>query len=208
MVRTLVMFHLCTKKFNEIKTKIKFKTMKTFNVPTREQVSEKNQAIFDNLTKALGFVPNLYATYAYSDTALENYLNLANAKTSLSAKEKEVVNLAVSQVNECVYCLSAHTAIGKMNGFTDEQILELRTGSASFDNKLDALAKLAKNVTENRGRTDEDVVDNFLNSGYTKANLVDVIVLVGDKTISNYLHSTTQIPVDFPVAQPLESATV
>ena len=118
--------------------------MSTFNVPTREEVSSNNQAIFDQLNKALGFVPNLYATYAHSNTALENYLNFSNAKTSLSAKEKEVVNLAVSQVNECIYCLSAHTAIGKMNGFTDEQILELRAGYSSVNNKLDALAKLAK----------------------------------------------------------------
>lgn len=179
--------------------------MSTFNVPTRDNVNETNQAIFDNLNKALGFVPNLYATYAHSDTALENYLNFSNAKTSLSAKEKEVVNLAVSQVNDCIYCLSAHTAIGKMNGFTDEQILELRAGYASFDTKLDALARLAKNVTENRGRTDQDVIDNFFNAGYTKGNLIDTIALVGDKTISNYIHSTTQIPVDFPLAQPLEA---
>ena len=177
--------------------------MSTFNVPTREEVSEKNQAIFDNLEKAIGFVPNLYATYAHSDTALENYLNFANAKTSLSAKEKEVVNLAVSQVNECIYCLSAHTAIGKMNGFTDDQILELRAGEASFNTKLDALARLAKNITENRGRTDDDVLENFFNAGYSKASLIDVISQVGDKTISNYLHSTTQIPVDFPLVQPL-----
>ena len=177
--------------------------MSTFSVPTREEVSENNQAIFDNLKKALGFVPNLYATYANSDTALENYLNFANAKTSLSAKEKEVVNLAVSQVNDCIYCLSAHTAIGKMNGFNDEQILELRAGKASFDAKLNALAQLAKNVTENRGRTDEKVLESYFAAGYTKANLIDTISLVGDKTISNYIHSTTQVTVDFPVAPSL-----
>ncbi|WP_109434719.1 MULTISPECIES: carboxymuconolactone decarboxylase family protein [Aquimarina] len=182
--------------------------MSTFNVPTRDEVSANNQAIFDNLNKGLGFVPNLYATYAHSDTALENYLTFSNAKTSLSAKEKEVVNLAVSQVNDCIYCLSAHTAIGKMNGFTDEQILELRAGGASFDTKLDALAKFAKNITENRGKADQDVVDNLLAAGYTKGNLIDTIVLVGDKTVSNYLHSTTKVPVDFPVAQPLETASV
>jgi uncharacterized peroxidase-related enzyme len=180
--------------------------MKTFNVPTRENVSENNQAIFDNLNKALGFVPNLYATSANSDTALENYLNFANAKTSLSAKEKEVVNLAVSEVNNCIYCLSAHTAIGKMNGFNDEQILELRAGKASFDNKLDALAKLAKNITENRGNTDQNVLDNYFEAGYTKGNLIDTISLVGDKTISNYVHSTTKVPVDFPLAPSLEEA--
>ncbi|MGV6830394.1 MAG: carboxymuconolactone decarboxylase family protein [bacterium] len=182
--------------------------MSTFNVPTREEVSENNQVIFDNLQSKLGFVPNLYATYAHSETALENYLGFSGAKTSLSAKEKEAVNLAVSQVNDCLYCLSAHTAIGKMNGFTDEQILELRAGFSTVNTKLDALARLAKNVTENRGRADENVVENFFNAGYTKGNLVDTIVLVGDKTISNYLHSTTQVSVDFPEAQPLEVATV
>jgi uncharacterized peroxidase-related enzyme len=193
---------------NKIYNKKQFKIMSTFNVPTKADVSENNQTIFDNLNKALGFVPNLYATYAHSDTALENYLNFANAKTSLSAKEKEVVNLAVSEVNKCIYCLSAHTAIGKMNGFTDEQILELRAGRASFDNELDALARLAKNATENRGKTDETVLGNFFSAGYSKGNLIDVIALVGEKTISNYLHNTTQVPVDFPVAQPLETATV
>ncbi len=182
--------------------------MSTFNVPTKNEVSENNQAIFNQLEKGLGFVPNLFATYAYSDTALENYLNFSNAKTSLKAKEKEVVNLAVSQVNDCKYCLAAHTAIGKMNGFTDDQILELRSGSASFDEKLNALAQLAKNITEKRGATSPSVLENFFNAGYSKGNLVDVISLVGDKTISNYLHKTTEVPVDFPEVPALEIATI
>jgi len=178
--------------------------MSTFNVPKREEVSENNQAIFDNLEKAVGFVPNLYATYAHSENALANYLALSNAKTSLNAKQKEVVNLVVSEVNSCIYCLSAHTAIGKMNGFTDTEILELRSGSASFDTKLDALANLAKNITENRGAADDTIIEKFFNAGWTKENLIDTIVLVGDKTISNYLHKTTKVAVDFPEAQPLE----
>jgi len=179
--------------------------MTTFKVPTREEVNPTNQAIFDNLKNQLGFVPNLYATYALSEHALSNYLALSGAKTSLSNKEKEVVNLAVSQVNECDYCLAAHTAIGKMNGFNDEQMLEFRAGYASSDNKFDALAKLAKNITENRGKTNPEIVDNFLQAGYTKENLVDAISLVGEKTISNYLHSTTNIPIDFPVAPELKA---
>ncbi len=179
--------------------------MSNFNVPKREEVSAGNQAIFDNLEKAVGFVPNLYATYAHSEHALGNYLALSNANTSLKAKEKEAVNLAVSEVNNCIYCLSAHTAIGKMNGFTDGQIIELREGRASFDTKLDALARLAKNITENRGATDQSVLENFFKAGWTKENLIDTIVLVGDKTISNYLHRTTKVPVDFPVAQPLDA---
>ena len=179
--------------------------MSTFNVPKREEVSSKNQAIFDQLEKSVGFVPNLYAAYAHSENALANYLALSGAKTSLTAKQKEVVNLAVSEVNECIYCLSAHTAIAKMNGFTEDQILELRGGQASFDTKLDALARLARNITIIRGATEEAVIENFLQAGFTKENLIDTIVLVGDKTISNYVHRTTDVPVDFPVAQPLET---
>lgn len=176
--------------------------MSTFNVPKREEVSTANQEIFDSLEKAVGFVPNIYAAYAYSENALGNFLTFANGKTSLNAKEKEVVNLAVSEVNGCRYCLSAHTAIGKMNGFSDEEILELRAGKSS-NAKLDALAKLSKNLTENRGKADSNVLDAFFAAGWNKENLIDTIVLVGEKTITNYVHNTTDVPIDFPVAQPL-----
>ncbi|MEM7656792.1 MAG: carboxymuconolactone decarboxylase family protein [Bacteroidota bacterium] len=178
--------------------------MATFEVPTRESVSATNQAIFDNLKKNVGFVPNLYAAYAYSDTALGDYLALQNRKSSLKAKEREVVNLVVSQVNECQYCLAAHTAIGKMNGFTDEQILEIRTGKASFDPKMDALARFVRDITLNRSKPSAEAVDNFLAAGYTRENLVDTIVVIGDKIISNFIHGTTEVPIDFPLAPALE----
>ena len=177
--------------------------MTTFNIPTRDQVSPANQALFDNLKKGLGMVPNLYATFAHSDTALATYLALQNAKSSLMGKSREVVNLVVSQVNECEYCLAAHTMLGKMNGFTDEQVLELRQGRASFDAKFDALARLVRNITERRGHADQSVVEAFFAAGWTKENLVDAIVIIGDKTTSNYLHATTKVPVDFPAAPAL-----
>jgi len=177
-------------------------TTTTFSVPTREQVSENNQAIFDNLQKALGFVPNLYATIAYSKNGLEKYLAYQNAKTSLSNKEKEAVNLIVSQVNNCEYCLSAHTVIGKMNGFTDEQVLDIRNGKAS-DAKLNALVKLAAEITKTRGYADTDIVDAFFAQGYSNENLVDVILQVSDKTAMNYLHNLTKVTVDFPLAPAL-----
>nr|MCU0334261.1 carboxymuconolactone decarboxylase family protein [Chitinophagaceae bacterium] len=89
--------------------------MEKFAVPTRGDVSETNQAIFDNLQQKLGFVPNLYAYFAKSETALADYLTLQNRKSSLRAKEREVINLVTSQLNGCIYCQAAHTAIGKMN---------------------------------------------------------------------------------------------
>lgn len=177
-----------------------------FNVPTKGEVNPTNQAIFDNLEKTLGFVPNIFATYAYSNNALKNYLDLSNAPSSLKAKEKEVVNLAVSEVNACSYCLAAHTAIAGLNGYTEDQIIDLRSGKAPFDARLDALAQLSRNLTENRGEASPEVLENFFAQGWTKENLVDTIVLVGDKTITNYLHKTTQVPVDFPEVRSLELA--
>jgi uncharacterized peroxidase-related enzyme len=178
--------------------------MTQFKVPTRSEVSENNQAIFDNLQKNLGFVPNLYATFALNDTALSDYLTLQNRKSTLRAKEREVINLVVSQVNECAYCLAAHTALGKMNGFTDEQILEIRTGKASFDAQLNALANFVKDATIRRGKPSAESVEQLFAVGYTQANLIDILIVIGDKIVSNFLHGVTQIPIDFPAAQPLD----
>lgn len=177
--------------------------MTKFAVPTRQEVSESNQAIFDNLQKGLGFVPNLYAYYAKNETALGDYLALQNRKSTLKAKEREVINLVTSQINGCRYCQSAHTVLGKMNGFTDEQIIELRKGSASFDTKLNALVKFTASVVENRGHASEESKEAFFAAGYTEANLIDVVIVVGDKIISNYIHNLTGFAIDFPVAAEL-----
>jgi uncharacterized peroxidase-related enzyme len=175
-------------------------TTRVFTIPTKAEVSETNQSLFDNLQKGLGFVPNLYAYFAKSETALGDYLALQNRKSSLRAKEREVINLVTSQINGCRYCQSAHTVIGKMNGFTDEQILEIRKGTASFDSKLDALAKFTASVVTNRGKATEESKNNFFAAGYTEANLIDVVIVVGDKIISNYIHNLTEFEIDFPIA--------
>ncbi len=174
---------------------------RTYTVPTRAEVSAKNQEIFDNLQKGLGFVPNLYAYFAKNESALGDYLTLQNRKGTLRAKEREVVNLVTSQINGCRYCQSAHTALGKMNGFTEAQILEIRSGAAAFDSKLDALAKFTASVVENRGRATVVSKEAFFAAGYDEANMIDVIIVVGDKIISNYLHNLTEFEIDFPVAE-------
>ena len=177
--------------------------MHKFNIPTKKEVSSTNREIFDDLEKELGFVPNLLATYAYSNNALKNYIEFTNTPSSLKAKEKEAISLAVSQVNNSDYCLATHTTLAKMYGFNNYQILELRQGKASFDSKLNTLVALAKNITEKRGNTNPIVLKNFFNSGWTRENLIDLISHIGDKTITNYVNNTVKIPIDFPLAPPL-----
>jgi len=179
--------------------------MTNFTVPTRGEVSENNQNIFDNLQKGLGFVPNLYAYYAKNETALGDYLTFQNRKSTLKAKEREVINLVTSQINDCGYCLAAHTALCKMNGFTEEQIMELRKGSASFDKQLDALAKFVASTVSNKGKASKQTIQAFFDAGYSEANMIDVVMVIGDKIISNYIHNLTGFEIDFPLAQPFNS---
>ncbi len=182
--------------------------MSKFSVPTKNEVSENNQIIFGNLEKALGFTPNLYAYFAKNETALGDYLILQNRTSTLKAKEREIINLVTSQINGCRYCQSAHTQLGKLNGFSEDEILELRAGTASFNSKYDALVKFTASVIENKGKASQTAKNTFFEAGYTEANLIDVVFVVGDKIISNYIHNLADFAIDFPIAAELETATV
>lgn len=91
----------------------------------------------------------------------------------------------------------------RCRGFSDEQTLQIRSGIAPFAAKLDVLAHLARSLTVQRGHIDPERVDVFLAAGWTKADLIDTNIAVGNKTVSNYLYSATQIPIDFPAAPEL-----
>lgn len=175
--------------------------MEKLVVPTREEVTAENQVVFDNLKKAIGFTPNLFAFLANSPTALIDYLSFEGRKNSLNNKEKEAVKLIVSQLNGCDYCLAAHTGAGQMVGFTKEQTLEIRRGSVSFDSKLNALVQFAKEITEQKGKVTEETKARFFSEGYNAESLIDVLFIIGEKVISNYLFALTNVPVDFPAAE-------
>lgn len=179
--------------------------MKKFNVPTRDEVSAPNQAIFDKLESSVGFVPNLYAYYAKNETALGDYLGFQGRKSTLKTKEKELINLVVSEYHACTYCLSAHTQLGKMNGFTEEQILQLRTGNAPFDSKLNALSQFVLSTLQNRGKATTEAKENLFSAGYDEANMIDIAIAIGTKSISNFIHNLTDFEIDFPLAVELSA---
>lgn len=169
-----------------------------FDVPQREQMSSDNLPVYDTIVNTIGFMPNLFATLGLSNNGLNRYISFQNANSSLNNKEKEAINLIVSEVNECNYCRAAHTTIGKMNGFSDDQALEIRSGQVTFDKKLNVLVKLSKNIVDTHGKVGTKYLDLFFNEGYDKGHLVDLIIQIGEKTITNYLHNITQVPIDFP----------
>ncbi|OQP40742.1 alkylhydroperoxidase [Niastella yeongjuensis] len=176
--------------------------MEAFKIPKKNEVSADNQVVFENLEKLIGFVPNIYASMAHSEKGLVGYLEFQQIKTSFEKREKQVINIIVSQVNEAAYCIAQDTLSCKLNGFTDEQISEMRNGTASFDPKLDALAKLTWALASNKGRAPKEYLETFYHVGYNYGHLVDLLIAIGDKMIMNYLCNLTDPPVDFsPIAQ-------
>jgi len=183
--------------------------MSTAKPLTREQADPSVQPIFDALKSKVGMVPNLYATIANSPNTLPAYLAFDEAlsKGVFTAKERQAIFLVVSQVNGCHYCQSAHTALGKMNGFTEEETIQLRTASIS-DPKLNALTTLAGEITQLHGRPSAQAIANFYAAGYGADALVELIAHIGYKSVANYLHNVVDFPIDFPLAKELETTTV
>lgn len=172
--------------------------MRKFHIPTKEEVKEHNRKIFYVLEESIGFVPNIYAFMAHSDTALKSYLAFAQTLTAFCASEVEIIHLITSQINQCQYCLSAHTALAKKAGLTEEQIIEIRKGNIPFDEKWAALARFTCEMVNRKGYVTPETTDRFYNAGYTDAHLVDLVMLVAGTVATNYINNMVRTPVDFP----------
>jgi uncharacterized peroxidase-related enzyme len=177
--------------------------MKTILIPDKEKLSAESQTVLESVEKKIGKIPNLYATIGYSSSALKAMLDTEAAlshNSSFSAKEKEAINLIVSQVNNCDYCLAAHTETAKMRGFTEEETIAIR--KAEFpDQKLNMVIKLARSITGNKGAADDSTLQNFFEAGYDEKALVELTALITLRSFTNYIYTNTQIPIDFPLAQ-------
>ena len=172
-------------------------------IPHAIAISEKNRVYLDYFNKKLGHIPNLFAAMMYSDNALSAYYAFHSRKTSLSKRETEAIALTVSEMNKAMYCLSAHTMIAKLNGFSDEDIVELRKGTAPFDSKLNALVKLSGAIARHPDRVNNNLLDNFFAEGYTKEHLIDALQAIGDSIITNITGKVFDVPIDFPPAKQL-----
>jgi AhpD family alkylhydroperoxidase len=179
--------------------------MTIFTVPGKDQVSPESALIFEKVQRSIGKLPNLYAVIGYSAIALKALLTLQETLSHgiFTPKEREAVDLAVSEANGCDYCLAAHTATALRKGFTLEDTLDLRKGNSN-DAKLGVIASLARSIAMNRGQADQSLVDDFFAAGFTNGALMELIGLVTAMTFTNYVYALTGIPIDYPAAQPIK----
>ena len=176
--------------------------MKILKPLSPEEANTNSQNIFKNIKSNLGMLPNLYVSMGVSDKLLGGFLAFTDTLKSgeFSAKEYEAIALATSQANGCAYCLSAHTALGKMNGFSEEETLQLRDKTIA-DSKLNALVSLVGELISEKGHPSEKTIQNFLDAGYTKAAFAELIAIASLTTITNNIYHNGGFEIDFPKAQ-------
>ncbi|MAY75668.1 MAG: peroxidase [Phycisphaerae bacterium] len=163
--------------------------------------SGEAQKLFEGPLKGKHF--NIFKLLANSPAALNAYVAFSGAlgKASLSAKEQEVIQLAIGQENACDYCLAAHTAVGKGAGLNEDQILGARRGRVESDPKLDAIARFAKAIHEKRGHVSDADVEAFRGAGYDDGAIAEVVASYALATFTNYFNHIAETEVDFPAAQ-------
>ena len=184
--------------------------MSEFKVHTVDTAPEQSVAFLQGAQQSFGFVPNLIGVLAESPAVVEAYLALTKIfdKSSLSPVERQVAILAISRINECDYCMAAHSVIGSMQNVPADVIQALRNDQSIADAKLEALRTFAASVIEKRGWMSEDDIAAFRSAGYSQAQVLEVVLAASLKTLSNYANHLAETPLDDAFAsrawQPLQ----
>lgn len=170
-----------------------------FDIHNLQTAPEASKPVLAEVQKAYGFIPNLLGVLAESPLAVAAYpqLNqLIQDKSSLTPQEQQVALLAVSIENGCDYCIGAHCTIAAMVKTPEAVVQALRAGTELADAKAAALAKFARALVKNRGWVDEAAVQEFLAAGFTRGQVLDVLVIIAIKTLSNYTNHLAHTPLD------------
>ena len=155
-------------------------------------------AVFDRAEAVFGMIPNLTRKMATSPALAQAYLELTGLfeGCSLSAQERSVLLLTVSRFHGCDYCMAAHSMTGRMTGLPDAAVDALRDDQQLLDPRLEALRQFVQAMLEKRGWVDSEDIRVFQDAGFSEQQVLDVILGIGLKTLSNYTNHIAGTPVD------------
>ncbi|PPK75995.1 putative peroxidase-related enzyme [Methylobacter tundripaludum] len=173
--------------------------MSQFNIYSIQNAPIAAQPLLEGAQQKFGFVPNLLGGLAESPTVLQAYLDIGALfdRTSLTSVEQQVVLLAASIENHCIYCVAVHSMLAKHRAKADVAIVDaLREQQPLTDKKLDALATFTRVVVEQRGKVTGIALDNFIAAGYSRSQVLEVVLGVTMKTLSNYANHIIHAPLD------------
>jgi uncharacterized peroxidase-related enzyme len=165
-------------------------------------VDPKVVTTLSQVNASLGMVPNLFATLAHAPVALDGFLSLSKtlSRGRLSARQREILALAVGQENECQYCLSAHTASAKTVGLSEAETVKARGGDGE-DSFERALASFAKKIVRQRGHVADEDIENARKAGIDDGLMMEVVAHVALNTLTNYANELAGTEIDFPVIE-------
>ncbi|HAT23553.1 MAG TPA: alkylhydroperoxidase [Pantoea septica] len=175
--------------------------MSRLHTLTESDATGKTAQLFSAIKGSMGKVPNAYLTIGSNSPDVLGQmlqLNAALHKGSLSARELEAINLAVSEEAGCDYCLAAHTLMAKKAGYTDEQTLELREARFSGDARIDALVQFVQYLVSTRGTVSADRVASFREAGFSDQQVVETIAAVSAILFTNMVNRVNDTVIDFP----------
>lgn len=156
--------------------------------------------ILEQTEKKLGFIPNMYKKFAHNPSLLDAYAysyNSFRTHAGFSPVEQEVILLSVAYVNNCEYCMAAHSFVAdNMTNVPTEVTNAIRNGESIPDNKLKVLSETAIKLTENRGHLNDNELQSFLNAGYTESHILGIITGIAVKVMSNYANHNTHPELD------------
>lgn len=169
------------------------------------------KTLLDAVQSQLGITPNFIRVLANSPKALEGFLGLYGAAGGFTVGKptQERIALAVAEGNGCQYCVSAHTAIGRHAGLSNEEMLLNRNGT-SGDARAAAAVAFAHALNQNLGELTQAEFDSARAGGLNDAEIVEIISVVALNIFTNLLNKATRVDIDFPkvamLAQPLRAA--
>ena len=169
-----------------------------FRVYDKASAPEESRAVMEQAEQALGMIPNVLGVLAESPFALSSYMTMTGLleKSGFSPQEQQLAIVAISAENGCRYCVAAHSGMAKQMGAPDEAIEALRAGKPIPDAKLEALRTFAEQLREKRGWVSDDEIQAFIDAGYKKQHVLDLIGIVALKTITNYTNHIADTPLD------------
>lgn len=172
--------------------------MSAFPRHTLDSAPEAAKPILRSALRGYAFVPNLYAAMAEAPSPLEEYTTLSDilAKADLSETERQIILMTNNRLNNCAYCMAAHTTLSQMGGVPDDVIEALRTDTPISDEKLEALRQVAIAINQQRGWLTPEQVNTVLAAGYRRQTLLEVILATALKTLSNYSNHLAETELD------------
>ena len=177
--------------------------MTNFSLHTIDTAPAESKPFLENSIKGFGMIPNLHAVMAESPSVLEAYqaIHAFFQSSSFNSEELTVVWQTINVEHGCHYCVPAHTAVANMMS-VDPAISEaMRNGTALSDAKLQTLREMTLSMTRNRGKISDAEMEKFFAAGYTKRHLLDIVLGLSQKVMSNYINHFAETPVDEPFAE-------